>query len=110
MTSERVNIDELVGYAKANADAARTKDDQQTWAAHHRHALAAKAEIERLQKLVTEQGQEIAITRERDERLVAALLPFAAQAAGRDGLPPDWDITVPIKICRAARSAISADA
>lgn len=47
-------IDEMVGFAKANADAARTKDEQQTWAAHHRHALAAKAEIERLRAELAE--------------------------------------------------------
>lgn len=36
-------IEELVGYAKANAEAARTKDERMTWAAHHRHTLAAIA-------------------------------------------------------------------
>lgn len=59
VTSEHFNIDELVGYAKANADAARTKDDQQTWAAHHRHALAAKAEIERLNEALHEERPEL---------------------------------------------------
>ena len=41
-------IDEVIGYAKANADAARTEDEKMTWAAHHRNCVQVKAEIERL--------------------------------------------------------------
>lgn len=49
-------------------------------------AIETKAEIERLQKLATEQGQEIALTRERDERLEAALRGIAEFCSG-DGRP-----------------------
>lgn len=38
-------IDELTGYAKANADAAKTPDEQQTWSAHYRNCLKVGAEI-----------------------------------------------------------------
>lgn len=41
-------IDEVIGYAKANADAARTDDERQTWAAHHRNCVKVKAGIEDL--------------------------------------------------------------
>lgn len=41
-------IDELVGYAKANARAATTQDERMTWEAHHRNCLIVQAETERL--------------------------------------------------------------
>jgi MFS superfamily sulfate permease-like transporter len=41
----------------------------------------AADEIERLRKLAKEQGQEIAITREQDERLRSALLGHAREMA-----------------------------
>ena len=42
-------IDEVIGYAKGNADAARTSDEQDVWLAHHRNCLKIKTEIERMQ-------------------------------------------------------------
>lgn len=38
-------MDEVMGYAKANAEAARTLDGQMTWEAHHRNLLKIKAAI-----------------------------------------------------------------
>lgn len=41
-------IDEVVGYAKANSEAATNPDERQTWAAHHRNCLLIQAEQQRL--------------------------------------------------------------
>ncbi len=56
---------ELVGFAKANAEAAKTEDERMTWAAHHRNALAAQAEIEQLRAQL-----------ERANRLVEWMMPY----------------------------------
>jgi hypothetical protein len=45
-------IDELIGYTKANAEAARNPDDADTWMAHHRNCVRVKAEIERLRAVL----------------------------------------------------------
>jgi hypothetical protein len=42
-------IDEVIGYAKANAEAAETADQRRVWEAHQRNCVAVRAEIERLQ-------------------------------------------------------------
>jgi len=46
-------IDELIGYTKANADAARSPDDTDVWMAHHRNCVRVKAEIELLRAALT---------------------------------------------------------
>lgn len=77
-------IDEVVGYANANAAAARDANDQQTWAAHHRNCVRIRdehaAEIERLQKakcgallVADERSKENVGLRAEIERLRAAL-------------------------------------
>jgi hypothetical protein len=43
-------LDEVIGYAHANAVAARTKDENMTWAAHHRNCIEVKRLIEESQK------------------------------------------------------------
>ena len=35
-------LDEVIGFAKANAEAAATKDEQMTWAAHHRNCVKVR--------------------------------------------------------------------
>lgn len=39
-------IDEVIGYAKANAEAARAPGERETWAAHHRNCVRIKGELE----------------------------------------------------------------
>lgn len=36
-------LDEVIGYAKANAESARTVDDQQTWRAHERNCRRVRS-------------------------------------------------------------------
>lgn len=43
---------------------------------------------------------------ERVAALEASLTPLARRADHRDGLPEDWDISVPLSELRAARKAI----
>ncbi len=60
-----MKLDELIVYLRMEC---RDPND-------FKDAICGEAanEIERLRKLVKEQGQEIAITREQDERLLSAL-------------------------------------
>ena len=46
--------DEMVGFAKANAESATNKWDKETWQAHHRNCVKLRAEIERLRELIRE--------------------------------------------------------
>lgn len=75
-------IDEVIGYAKSNAEAAHSRD-RDTWAAHERNCIRVKAEIERLRDRAEGaeaetrelraalKGVEIALA--RDDNTVAAM-------------------------------------
>ena len=39
-------IDEVIGYAKANSEAAKNPDERATWAAHHRNCVRIKGELD----------------------------------------------------------------
>lgn len=36
-------LDEVIGYAKANAEAARTADEQETWQAHYQNCRRVRS-------------------------------------------------------------------
>lgn len=80
-------IDEVIGYAKANAFAAPTADDQTTWNAHWKNCIRIKSEIDRLraardecERQYQEKVTEISGYIDQVNELRAALA--AAQAGG----------------------------
>lgn len=86
-------IDEVVGYANANAAAARDANDQQTWAAHHRNCVRIRdehaAEIERLRGMHQDMCRVAGNLGDENERLRAERDTFAARlGAERLGTPP----------------------
>lgn len=91
-------IDEVIGYARANAEAARMPDERQTWEAHQRNCVRVSAEIARLRAEVERLGALwIRETRENErlKLLVYAPLgdnhhnaldcPYCQQRASEDG-------------------------
>lgn len=71
-------IDEVVGYAKANSEAALSPDDKQTWAAHHRNCVLIQAEMERLRAALKPFGYYYELNDCQDRRLDDALeVPIA---------------------------------
>jgi len=72
-------IDELIGYASANAKAAKTETDRETWAAHHRNCVKVKAEIDRLLRCIASIEDELT----RDPPRVGDAL-FVCEAARAD--------------------------
>lgn len=60
-------INEVIGHAKANADAASTADERATWAAHHRSCVALRAEFARLLAALKELADASAIDLNRNQ-------------------------------------------
>lgn len=75
---------------------------------------AKNAEIERLLKLTTEQGQEVAITRERDEALedenrrLRTAHTRIAEAAGKAAMVPSIDVATALVFDELSRIAAGA--
>lgn len=74
-------IDEVIGYAKANALAA-SGTDRETWAAHERNCLRVKAEIERLNAYQDKTAMAWTKLTESQEREIARLRAALEKCAG----------------------------